>query len=245
MTVVSAVVLVALPAVVSTASSPPSAPGRLVVVQAVPGASYDVLVDGDVKQRDVEVGSVLGPFVLDPGKHDVAFAADGGEPVTASVEVRAGVDSDLVLHLPAQAGGEPVADVYRVPEGPLSPGMARVLIAHTATVPPADVRVDGQTVFEDVANGEFAVADLPAGPHTAEILPAGSTRDPILGPVKVDLAAGTVTMVYAVGTPTDGSMNVITHVESVPTTREPRPGRIPTGSAGLLRQAIVVDFGPS
>ena len=37
---------------------------------------------------------------------------------------------------------------YQTPVEPIGPGKARVLVAHTATVAPADVQVDGKVVFE-------------------------------------------------------------------------------------------------
>ena len=37
---------------------------------------------------------------------------------------------------------------YPTPVEPIGPGKARVLVAHTATVAPADVQVDGKVVFE-------------------------------------------------------------------------------------------------
>ena len=117
----------------------------------------------------------------------------------------------MVIHRPAEVAGDPVVNSYATPVKPIGPGKARVLLAHTATVAPADVRVDGQVVFENIANGEFAEADVPAGAHKVELLPTGLTTDPILGPLDVDLKPRTVTMVYAVGSPTDQSMNVIVH----------------------------------
>lgn len=237
-------VLVSLPATSSPGREAPPPTGRLYVVQAVPGATYDVSLDGHDTRSGVEVGAVLGPFVVDAGSHRVTFAPEDGGPLTAEVTVRAGGSSDLVLHLPAAVGGDPVADVYRVSTKPLAPDMARVLVAHTATVPPADVRVDGTTVFEDIANGEFAVADVPAGKHSASVVPAGTTEKPILGPLDVDLPAGTATMVYAVGSPSNGSMNVIAHQVPVSTAAEAQPSRIRTGSAGLARH-VVRPFGPA
>jgi hypothetical protein len=244
---VSVVVLAtATGSAVSAAAPPAAAPagsGSLFVVQAVPGATYTISVDGDQKSKGTDSGAVLGPFDLESGAHTVRFAADGGKPMSASVQVNAGASVDLVLHLPADKGGDPVADVYRVSTSPVAADSARVLVAHTATVPPADVRVDGKVVFEDIANGEFAIADVPAGQHSAELLPAGTTAEPILGPLDVDLPAGTVTMVYAVGTPTDGSMNVITHRGEIPTTRGGQLRAISTGSAGLVPNLRVVTFG--
>ena len=147
-----------------------------------------------------------------------------------------------MLDLPADTGGAPVADVYRVSTSPCLPTRAGPR-ARAATVPPADVRVDGKVVFEDIANGEFAVADVPAGQHAAALVPAGSTGKPILGPLDVDLPAGTVTMVYAVGSPTNGSMNVITHQDQIPTARAWSCARSRTGSAGLVGGIQVSTFG--
>ncbi|WP_243058464.1 DUF4397 domain-containing protein [Nocardioides sp. SR21] len=232
-----AMVLAATAATASVSSSPAaSAPrqGELFVVLAVPGVTYAVEVDGEEK-GEAGVGEVFGPFALPSGEHTVRFVPGQGQPLTATVTVRPDRSSDLVLHLPAEDGGDPVADIYQVSTTALAPDTARVLVAHTATVPPADVRVDGKTVFENIANGEFAVADVPAGPHSAELVPAGTTQDPILGPLDVDLPAGTVTMVYAVGSPQNGSMNVITHQEQARTASTVRPRVIATGTAGLVR----------
>jgi hypothetical protein len=244
---ISAIVVAVATVTTTSAAAPaaraPSSQGQLFVVQAVPGATYVVSVDGEEESDQADVGTVLGPFELDPGEHSVRFEPASGQPMTASVQVRAGSSVDLVLHLPADTGGDPVADVYRASSEPLAPDTARVLVAHTATVPPADVRVDGKVVFEDIANGEFATADVPAGKHSAALLPAGTTGTPILGPLDVDLPEGTVTMVYAVGTPTDGSMNVITHQESIGTESAGALREIGTGSAGLVRARQVSTFG--
>lgn len=242
-------VVTAAAAVATTvASSPPPSEARessaqMFVVQAVPGATYDVSVDGEPEQSGVETGTVLGPLDMGAGEHEVLFEPESGQPMTATVRVGSGSSTDLVLHLPADPGGAPVADTYRVSTKPVASDMARVLVAHTATVPPADVRVDGKVVFEDIANGEFAQADVPAGEHSAALLPAGTTGDPILGPLSVDLPAGTVTMVYAVGSPSNGSMNVISHRAEVPTSPAGSLRSIHTGSAGLVRSWSVDAFG--
>ena len=243
----SVVVLAATAAALAAGGAPPgdaqASTGRLFVVQAVPGTTYDVSLDGEQEQSGVETGAVVGPLELGAGEHEVRFDPGAGQPLTATVEVRSGVSTDLVLHLPADPGGAPVADTYRMSTKPVAPDMARVLVAHTATVPPADVRVDGKVVFADIANGEFAQADVPAGPHEAAILPAGTSGDPILGPLTVDLPAATVTMVYAVGSPTNGSMNVISHRADLTTSAQDSLREIHTGSAGLVGSRSVADFG--
>jgi Domain of unknown function (DUF4397) len=220
-----------------------AATGAVQVIQAVPHASVRVSIDGKQVRSGVGLGSILGPYSLPAGRHVVRFVdAQGSVSMTAALDVRAGSDNDVVLHRPASIGGKPVVNVYRTPRKPIGPGKARVLVAHTATVAPADVRVDGKVVFQNIANGEFAEADVPAGAHQVELLPTGQTRHPILGPIRVSLAPRTVTMVYAVGTPTNGSMNVIAHATRLASDGTVQPGRITTGSAGLAAAAHVTTF---
>jgi hypothetical protein len=161
------------------------------------------------------------------------------------VAVAAGSSTDVVLHRPASISGEPVVNTYKTPTSPIGPGKARVLLAHTATVPPADVRVDGKIVFTNIANGEFADADVPAGTHEVALLPTGQTTQPILGPLDVTLEAQTVTMVYAVGTPTNGSMRVIAHVSRIASDGSVVPASVGTGSAGLVADRPISPFDSS
>jgi hypothetical protein len=218
-------------------AAPAAGTARVTVIQAVPGATVEVTIDGEAVAEDAEVGSVLGPFDLAPGSHDISFTGDGMQ-VDTSLEVTAGAASDVVLHLPADVGGDPVVTSYAAPTGPIGPGKARVLLAHTATVAPADVEVDGKTVFTNIANGEFADADVPAGTISVALLPSGSTGDPILGPIDVSLAGSTLSMIYAYGNPRDGSMNVISHTEALSSDGSVAPSRINTGSAGLVRDPV-------
>jgi hypothetical protein len=218
--------------------------GSVQVIQAVPDASVRVTIDGRQVRTGVGVGTILGPYSLSAGKHAVTFLdASGDLSMSASLTVRAGINSDVVLHRPAAVGGEPVVNVYSTPRKPIGPGKARVLVAHTATVAPADVRVDGTVVFTNIANGEFAEADVPAGSHKVELLPTGQTTKPILGPLDVTLSPQTVTMVYAVGQPSNGSMKVIAHAAPIASDGTAQPAAIKTGSAGLAAGTPVSTFG--
>ena len=60
----------------------------------------------------------------------------------------------------------------------------------------------------------------------------------MLGPLDVDLAAGTVTLAYAVGNPADKSMTVVAHVVRLEADGSVTPLRIHTGSAGLARGSV-------
>lgn len=223
----------------TAASADATAPGRasVTVIQAVPGIAVDVAVDGRSVATDAEVGAVLGPFELTSGSHEIAFTGDGTE-VVSTLDLRADASSDVVLHLPAELGGTPVVHSYAAPDGPIGPGKARVLLAHTATVAPADVQVDGATVFTNIANGEFADADVPEGVIEVALLPSGSAADPILGPLDLSLEAGTLSMIYAYGSPRDGSMNVIAHTAALAPDGSVAPSRIDTGSVGIATGAV-------
>jgi hypothetical protein len=214
------------------------------VVQALPGSAVRVEIDGRTVARDAALGKVVGPLQLTPGSHQVRFVGSGGSATAAAtVTVKAGVAHDVVLHAPADAGGAAMVSVYRTPAAPIGAGKARVLLAHTAEVGAGDIWVDGKATFTDITNGQFAQADVPAGTHTVAIRPAGQKGKPILGPLKVDLAEGTVTLAYAVGNPADKPMTVVAHVVRLAPDGSVTPQQIHTGSAGLAADLPVRGFG--
>ncbi len=222
-------------------SAAPADTGGIAIINAVPKMDISVTVDGEEVVGSLALGDLQDAYPVAPGSHEVTFS-NGSEDFTATVDVTAGESADVVVHRPADVGGTPVVSVYPTPSDPLDPGKARVLLAHTATTAPADVVVDGQTVFTNIANGEFAQADVAAGGHEVSLLPAGVTGTPILGPLDVTLEEGTITAVYAYGNPKDGSMNVIVRTTGgTPSGAEPPTG-IDTGTAGLVDRVRVWTF---
>ena len=125
------------------APPPAAAVGNVAIVQAVPGETVDVTIDGKAVESGVDAGQVLGPYSLSEGTHQVDFSGGGGIEQATTVEVAAGSNQDVVLHLPASVGGAALVTTYPAPVEPIGPGKARVLVAHTATVAPADIQVDG------------------------------------------------------------------------------------------------------
>ena len=225
-------------------AAPAAAPGEVTVVQALPGDDVDVVIDGKQVHTKAAVGQVVGPFELAAGAHEVTFTDSSGTlSVRSTLAVKPGSSSDVVLHRPAAPSGAPVVNSYTTPTDPIGPGKARVLVAHTATVAPADVQVDGKTVFTNIANGEYATADVPAGTHVVELLPTGAVTNPILGPLDLTVKEGTVTMVYAVGRPRNGSMDVILHSATLRPDGSVVPDTIRTGSAGFAAGVLVRPFG--
>ncbi|WP_345454015.1 DUF4397 domain-containing protein [Nocardioides marinquilinus] len=224
------------PAAVRTATDevgPADDVATVAVVQAVPGVEMAVSVDGEPVGTGVSEGEVVPMVRLSPGDHDVQFSFADGR-VAASVDVAAGTRNDVVVHLPASVDGDPVVSVYPVSTEPIGPGKARVVLAHTATTAPADVSVDGKLVFTNIANGEYAEADVPAGRHRVALLPSGIDGPPILGPLDVVLTARTTTSIYAVGNPRLRSMDVILRRTPLRDDGSEPPRRVDTGSAGLV-----------
>lgn len=215
--------------------------GEVAFVQAVPSSTLDISLDGRTIKENVAGGTVVGPISLTPGRHQVVFG-EGAGAVASTFKVTASMSSDLVLHRPAAVGGAPVVSAYPSPLDTLGPDKARVILAHTATTAPADVRVDGKTVFTNIANGEYAQADVAAGTHELALYPSGVDANPILGPITVRLRPGTLTAVYAVGNPVNGSMNVVVRRSSASASTTTAPTRIDTGSAGLVANVDVATF---
>lgn len=225
--------LAALAALVTALPGADAAPAKptatTYVVQGVPGTEVDVLVDDEEVESGVAAKAVLGPLDLAPGSHTVTFRSADWE-VSTSVDV--GGSQDVVLHWPADAADEPVATVFANDVSPVGPGKGRLIVAHTAVVPPADILAGGETLFSNIANGEFVSAVVPAATYDVEVVPTGG-GDPLLGPVALPVQAGALTRVFAIGAPREGSMDAVVQVISVPTTGA-APGEVDTGSAGLV-----------
>jgi hypothetical protein len=99
-------------------------------------------------------------------------------------------------------------------------------------------------VFADIANGESATVDVPAGRHLVALVPSGQPGPAVLGPLRVGVAAGTVTMVYAAGGAPAGALHAIVHTMAVGAAGGAAPGSVHTGTVGLARDLRVRVFGP-
>ncbi len=209
--------------------------GKVYMIHALTGQPVTVSIDGEVDSQQVSSGDVLGPLSIAPGKHTVSV--EGTNPswsMEASVSIEPGGSVDVVLHRPAEVQGPPTVTVYDNPTEAVPAGKGRVMVAHTATVPPADIEVDGTVLFANVANGEFATADVPAGTHEVAILPTGREEPVLLGPLDLAAESATLTQVFAVGRPANGSMDVVVHTLPLPVRGSSAPDTVNTGSAGLV-----------
>ncbi|MET0930971.1 MAG: DUF4397 domain-containing protein [Aeromicrobium sp.] len=223
--------LVAAPFTGLTAASSADATSQVFIVQGVPGIEVAVTVDGRAVESAVKSKTVIGPVNLPSGQHTVAFASDGWT-VEKSFDAD-GPSIDVVLHWPADPAQQPETTVFSNDISPVAAGKGRLTVAHTAVVPPADVRVDGKVVFANIANGEFVTADVPADTYPVDIVPTGGSA-PLLGPVELPVKAGALTRVFAIGQPTGGSMDAVVQVVSSSQGGSVAPTSVDAGSAGLV-----------
>jgi hypothetical protein len=195
-------------------------------------------------RRAARVGDVIGPVRLPAGRHVFAFVGPGGGAAQTTVELRPGSSLDVVLHRPAAVRGAPVVTSFRTPLQSIKAGRGRVMVAATASLVPADVRIDHRVVSDNIANGEAVTIDVAAGHHRVALVPSGQAGPAVVGPLDVDVAAGTVTMVYAAGGRSGSEARTILHTVALGSGGEAAPGRVHTGSAGLARDLPVRVFGP-
>ena len=212
----------------------------LYVVQGLPGGVIDVAVDGQTVALDVPTTTVAGPFDVSAGTKTLTFTdANGTVVATNTIDAGAGSSSDLVLHLTSVAGDPPVVTQFSNDLSGVPSDKASLTVAHTAAVPPADIRVDGKVLFANVANGESLNLVVPVGTYNVDIVPAGTSSPVVFGPVALSVQGGSLNRVYAVGDPAANTMNVAVHVLKVPETGSPQPTMVDTGSGGM---AVVVQL---
>lgn len=95
---------------------------------------------------------------------------------------------------------------------PVAADSGRVTVAHTAAGGPADIRVNGQVLFANVANGESLTLTVPAGSYTVDIVPTAATAPAVFGPVTLPVKAASLTRVFAIRVAATGSMDAVVQV---------------------------------
>ena len=209
LTVLSALVLLML---LAPAASAQEGNGAVTVVHGVPDTTVDVWVNGEPTLEGFEPGTVTDPLDLPGGSYEVEIFAAGADPesedpvISGSADLEAGADVSLVAHL--DADGNPTLGVFANDTSTLDAGDARVTVRHTAAAPAVDVLANDDVLFPGVENGQEGTADVPAGTVEAAVALAGET-DPVLGPADLDLGEGTNTIVYAIGSAEDDTLDLL------------------------------------
>lgn len=218
------------------AASPAAAkPGPQVFVVVGVLDPVDVAIDDETLEENVAPRTVLGPLSLPPGEHTVAFAAESWSS-ESTFEVDA-ASLDVVVHRPADAAADPTVSLFTNDISPIGAGKARLTVAHTAVVPPADVRVSGEVLFANIANGEFVTAEVPAQTYSVDIVATGQD-DPVFGPIDLAVEQGALNRVFAIGQPEGGGMDAIIQVIPLRTSGGEPPESVDAGSVGLVDPAL-------
>lgn len=228
------VALIALTVVSVTTPSASAAPsGEVFLVQGIVGSTWDFSLDGDAVEEGVAAKEVVGPLELGPGRHAVSATSEDGTTVEGMVRVTAGQSQDVVLHLPVDATEDGVLTSFVNDTAPVPDGQTRLSIAHTAAVGPADIKVDGEVLFADVASGEELTVTVPADTYRVAVVPAATDDPPVFGPVDLPVPAGKYLRVFAIGVAEQGTMDAVIHAMPVPVRGSARaPEGVPGGSGG-------------
>ena len=234
--------LVAAGGAVTLSAAPAfAATSQVSVVHGIPGQPVDVYVNGKRTLENFQPGDVAGPLSLEEGDYDIALTKPGeavGQAILTvnDAEVPGGANISLVAHLNAQ--GEPGLTPFVNDVSKLDAGQARLIVRHTAAAPAVDVRAGGKPVFEDLTNPNEAKADLAAGSVSADVVLAG-TDTVVLGPTDLNLKEGTATIVYAIGSADDDTLDVVAQTIGG---LHSAPGGVPSGSGGLADRGLAAGW---
>lgn len=205
---------------------------KIYIVQGLPGRNLDVAVDGKKVASGVKSAKVAGPFAIKAGSRKITFSEDGDVVLQATFAVKAKSSWDVVVHLPESSADKPAVTVFRNDVAPVPRGKASLVVAHTATVPPADIQVNGKVLFENIGNGESLKLTVPVATYKVAIVPTGETKPVILGPLDFTVTGGAVNRVYAIGDPGKKTMNVAVHVIPTGSSGSGQPSDVNTGFGG-------------
>ncbi|HEX6497738.1 MAG TPA: DUF4397 domain-containing protein [Micromonosporaceae bacterium] len=223
-------------AVASATPAEAQATSTVFVVHGIPGQPVDVYVNGKKTLSDFQPATVAGPLSLAAGSYKIALTKPGA-PVSNAIltvdnaQVPAGQNLSLVAHL--DASGQPSLTAFVNDTSAVAAGKARITVRHVAAAPAVDVRANGQAVFSNLTNPNEAKADVDAGSVRADVVLAG-TQTVVLGPATLNLAAGTNTIVYAIGSANDKTLAFV--VQTL-TGLGGAPG-VPAGSGGLAGTGV-------
>ena len=209
------------------------------VLHGIPGVTVDVYVNGDLTLEDFEPMDVAGPLSLPAGDYQIEiFAADADPSADEAVidvtpAVPGGANLSVIAHL--DADGNPTLSAFANDLSETAAGDGRVSIRHTAAAPAVDIVAAGAAVegLTNISNGSEAVVDLPAGDYPTGIAATGTTE--VLFDAPVTVAAGTNTIVYAVGDLAGGSFGLM--AQQLDTHGADTPSGVPAGDSGLRAAA--------
>ena len=215
------------------------------VVHGIPDTPVDVYVNDELTLEGFEPGDVAGPLSLPAGTYQFDIRAAGAaaedDPViSASAPITAGANASLVAHL--TEAGEPTLTPFANNPGGLADGQGRVTVRHTAAAPAVDILVGGQAAITGLTNPNQQSADLPAGTISAAVALAGTT-EPVLGPADVEIEEGVQTIVYAIGSAQNSTLDLVVQTVSHSPTGVASGSGGEAASAGFPLWALALTMG--
>ncbi|MEZ4496915.1 MAG: DUF4397 domain-containing protein [Thermomicrobiales bacterium] len=186
------------------------------VIHASPDApAVDVYLDGELALEGVEFGQFSGWIAVPAGEHQVQVTAAGDDAANAVIDANVELAADAAYHVAATGHlADITPQIYQVNLSDLDAmgdPMARIRVIHTSPDAPAvDIALaGGDVLIADLAfpNASDAL-EVPAGSYDLEVRPTGTT-DVALDLPGVELEAGMVYDVFAIGLAGDGSLTVL------------------------------------
>jgi Domain of unknown function (DUF4397) len=163
-------------------------------------APVDVLVNGQAVVSDLAFAAASEYLELPAGRHElrlVSAAGEGSEVLATTITIEVG----QFYTIAAIGLNDISAQLYRDDRSPIPEGQARLRVIHTSPdAPGVDVEVvGGSTLVEDVGFAEASpYLTVAAGSYNLQVVATG-TNAVFLPLPNVDLRAGAVYDVYAVG----------------------------------------------
>jgi hypothetical protein len=213
-------------------ASAQTATGTVTVVHGLRGVVADVYIDGALALPAFQPERVTDPITVPAGPHHVEIRL-AGEPATsppavsADLEVVADARQSIVAHL--DNAGNPTVTAYLDDASPIAAGEARAVVRHTAFAGPVDVSLNDSVVAPALAEPGTTSTEVPPATYEVAVRSPG-TRDAIAPPQSADLAEGSATVMYLIGSAQAGTLSWI--AEQIPDLATP-PTRIQTGDSGL------------
>jgi hypothetical protein len=197
----------------------------LTLVHGIPGDSLGAsrelpvqvrvyrLFDGVKVFDSVTFPTVAGPLSVKPGVYRIQVRVSGTPlRLTRWTYLAPRENVSAVAYLTdsgrlADPSGKPAPRLGIFTNDVSSPGAgkARVIVRHLADAPAVDVLAGGNTLIDALANPGSAAAVVPAGTYPIQVVADANNAISAFGPANLTFAAGTTTVVYAVGSFFDGS----------------------------------------
>ncbi|WP_062077025.1 DUF4397 domain-containing protein [Demequina globuliformis] len=206
---------------------------ELSVLHGIPDTPVDVYVNGENTIDDFQPGDLAGPLDLEPGTYSVALTAadaeDDSEPVLGPIDLTLEADMSYTAVAHLDADGMATANLFTNDISETAAGEGRLTVRHTAAAPAVDIWADGDVLFENLANPDETMGDVPAGTYEAAVSLTGET-DPVLGPTDVEIAEGVNTIVYAWGSAEDDTLDLAVQTVDV---HSAAPSAVEAGQYGF------------